>query len=113
LIHWSVAFTCETLGVEKYTTAGIAFGVIALVILVIHRSDRTEMFKGVNWQKDAEVTLAIFAGLSIVLGSSSILSLPVNLVLMYSLVWYIRKRTGGDKTKTILTRDDVKVGSPF
>jgi hypothetical protein len=111
LIHWSFVFACASLGIERFATAGIAWVAITLVIIAIHMSGRTEMFKGQNWEKDAKVTLIIFAILGLV-GATNILALPFNLVVMHSVVWYIRKKTGGDK-KPISPTDDVKIGSPF
>ena len=95
-------------GIEEVHSYLAALAITALIIFAIHRSDENKMFKGENWKKDAEVTLVLLAIASLLTSYF----FPLTLIIMHGLVWFVRKKTGGDKPH-MPASDGIKVGSPF
>jgi hypothetical protein len=108
LIHAAALIIFEVLGIATLPSKGLAVISIVIITLAIHRSKGNMMFKGENWKDEAAITLVILAIVTAFLGEL----FPATLGVMHALIWYVRKKTGGNKTP-IAYVDEGKVGSPF
>ena len=108
LIHAAALIIFEVSGIDNLESHGLALLSVTIAVLGIHRSNGNQMFKGEKWKDEAAVTLVILPIVALPIGPV----FPITLGIMHAVVWFIRKKTGGDK-KSMSPMDDVKVGSPF
>jgi hypothetical protein len=109
LIHAAAWILVGFSGIGSFPSYAFALLVTAATIFAIHNSDGNMMFKNKNWKDEATVTLIILAVVSYFMGGWAF---PITAGVTHALVWYIRKKTGGDK-QSVSRMGELKIGSPF